>query len=173
MKLVDISTKNRPNIFAMVDDEDFEKINGLSWSPLIARKSKTIYAWGVRFTDGIKENLYMHKELLNPPSGYLVDHIDGNGLNNQKSNLRIVTPSQNQHNRFRVCSNTSGIVGVRKLGKVWIARITINNKRIHLGSFKDIRDAVKARLSATKEYHGEHANNSIIQEMERLIYGNQ
>jgi hypothetical protein len=86
---------------------------------------------------------YLHRAISGAPDGMCVDHIDGNGLNNRKSNIRIVTGHQNQFNIHRNKKNTSGYPGViftRKTGK-WCACIRYKKKCIYLGSFSDKQHA--------------------------------
>lgn len=89
-----------------------------------------------------------------------VDHIDGNGINNSISNLRLVTDLENKKNIRLSSKNTSGFVGVHYHSgtKKWRATICVNRKIIHLGLYKEKRDAIKARENANKEY-GFHENH--------------
>lgn len=89
-----------------------------------------------------------------------VDHKDGNGLNNQRSNLRTATRAQNARNRRIRTDNTSGFKGVtwrKDLGK-WNAFIEIKTKRIHLGYFTDPMEAACAYDMAAVKYFGEFAH---------------
>jgi len=91
--------------------------------------------------------------------GWDVDHIDGDSLNNRKSNLRIVTHQHNMMNQRKLPSNnTSGVIGVgwNKENKCWDAQIKHNKILHHLGSFKNKDDAIKARHDAELFYFGEH-----------------
>ena len=101
----------------------------------------------------------MHRDIMNPLGGQEIDHIDGNPSNNQKSNLRFATSSQNKINRGPKKNNKSGYKGVswHKQRKRWTARIMINDKYKHLGLFDDILDAVNAYNKAAKEYYGDYA----------------
>lgn len=99
-----------------------------------------------------------------------VDHIihpHGNEhkIDNRKSNLRLVTKSQNQMNRGLQDNNTSGVVGVHfaKKQEKWIAYIKINGKRKHLGSFSNKNDAILARKHAEEVYFGEYQYNEPTQ----------
>jgi hypothetical protein len=89
-----------------------------------------------------------------------IDHIDGNKTNNKAGNLRDVPKCQNQRNRKMDCQNTSGKMGVwyRKSINRWIARITVNNKKIWLGQFTTMEAAIQAREKAEK-LHGFHENH--------------
>lgn len=96
--------------------------------------------------------------IMQPESGMCVDHIDGNPLNNCKSNLRICTIHQNCYNRKAGKANATGIVGVQKKNKSeYNAYITFNKKRINLGNFKNLDEAVKARKEAEQKYFGEYS----------------
>ncbi len=99
----------------------------------------------------------MHRQLLCAGKGEEVDHIDGNGLNNQRSNLRIATRAQNAHNTRRPKTNTSGHKGVywSKCAKSWCAMICSNGKRKYLGLFDNVDEAGKAYEMEARLNHGE------------------
>lgn len=89
-----------------------------------------------------------------------IDHIDQIRDNNRWSNIRVVTPQENQKNRSMTKRNTSGFTGVswyERSGE-WVARIKADGKQIHLGYFKDIVDAINARMAANVKY-GFHKNH--------------
>lgn len=92
-----------------------------------------------------------------------VDHIDGNGLNNKWDNLRNVSITENNRNKRVQKNNKSGVSGVRWNTKAnrWIARISTNEGRIHLGSFILLEDAIAARKAAEITY-GYHENHGRI-----------
>lgn len=92
--------------------------------------------------------------------GELVDHINGNGLDNRRENLRLATTSQNNQNSRLPRTNTSGYKGVywEKKRAKWHAQITINNICIFLGRFEDKEIAYQAYCEAAIKYHGEFAN---------------
>ena len=101
------------------------------------------------------------------PDAIEVDHKHGENTknDNRKSNLRICTSSQNNMNRKIFSNNKSGCTGViwNKDTNKWIAYITVNKKRIHLGSFINFKDAKQARKEAEEKYFGEWSyNNSVI-----------
>ena len=87
-----------------------------------------------------------------------VDHINGIRDDNSWKNLRTATKIINCQNAAKPKSNTSGCIGVRKRDGMWIAKIGVNNKSIHLGTFLDKRDAIKARKQAERKY-GFHPNH--------------
>lgn len=100
--------------------------------------------------------LYVHGEF---PENH-IDHIDGNGCNNKLQNIRQVTRFQNQKNMRRSSSNKSGVTGVyfRKDTRAWCVQITANLKKITIGCFNNIFDAVCARKNAEIKY-GFHKNH--------------
>ena len=126
---------------AMVDDEDFEELNKFKWQ--VNKYKHSNYA--IRFSNE-KENIKMHREILNTPKGMQVDHIDGNGLNNVKGNLRIVTQRQNTQNKHTLKSSIYPGVSKNKPYKTWRATISINKKIKHIGCFNTELEAYNAYL---------------------------
>lgn len=106
----------------------------------------------------VSDNILLHRFILNPNNNEIVDHIDGDKLNNRTSNLRIVTKSQNAMNSKIRANSRTGITGVHfdKRDSVYQAYISVNGKKLNLGRFKNIEDAKSARLSAEIEYFGEY-----------------
>ncbi len=149
---------------ALVDDADFDDLNQWKWH---AHKDPA-RAIGYQFDAqrkvviaGERAVLYMHRYLMNPTSDQQVDHIDGNPLNNQRSNLRLCTNQQNNRNVGKRRDNTSGHKGVTwhvKNAK-WRSRIQIDGKETHLGYFDDISDAAQAYKDAAAKYFGDFARN--------------
>lgn len=86
----------------------------------------------------------------------LLDHIDGDGLNNKLVNLRLATRQQNNYNKTVYSNNKSGVKGVSWNSKrsVWAAAISVNGKDKHIGYFTDIEEAAKAIAVAREQYHG-------------------
>lgn len=118
------------------------------------------YVTSARMRTG-ETRIYLHRMLLNASEEDVVDHIDRNPLNNRRSNLRITTQSRNMMNSTISSDNTSGTKGIsfdKKLEK-WHAYISKDKKRIHLGYFYCLEDAIKARESAEKEHHGQYRLN--------------
>lgn len=104
----------------------------------------------------------VHRVVFLMHHGYMprfIDHIDGNAGNNLISNLRAATASQNQYNQKLRTDNKSGFkcIGWHKKNKSWSVSIISSGKRIHVGSFKNLEDAITARNEALKKYHGEYA----------------
>jgi hypothetical protein len=120
---------------ALVDDEDFEKLNHHIWYS--SRGVKTLYArWDVN-NKGERKTHYMHRAIIGKiPEGCEVDHIDGNGLNNQKSNLRIVTKRGNSQNRHHIKTSIYPGVSWSKNERKWVSMIQLNGICKNLGYFK-------------------------------------
>ena len=138
---------------AKVDDEDFPLLSRHKWN--IKKGLRTQYA----ITSIQNRPIYMHRLIVIPTGILMVDHIDHNGLNNQKANLRICSRSQNSCNQVMSRSNKSGYRGVfwHEQYKRWRAVIVLNYKQIHLGSFKDKESAHLAYKEAAKKYYGAFA----------------
>lgn len=141
---------------AMLDDEDWDKISGLSWSILRGRNTK--YATHQKETRGKVRHTLMHHLILGkPPKGMVTDHINGDGLDNRKSNLRFCTVSENAMNSKLPSNNTSGHRGVfwNKRLRKWAAQIQANQKTYYLGVFQEKTDAIQARAKMAKALHGD------------------
>ena len=86
-------------LVAIIDDEDFERVSRYKWVSL--KNKRTVYASRSSDLKGGKKTMYMHRFIMNPPSDMQVDHINGDGLDNRRVNLRVCTQSQNLKNSWR------------------------------------------------------------------------
>jgi hypothetical protein len=134
----------------IVDDDIFEWASKFSWYAEV-RKSGVAYA--VR-----RGGIRLHRQILGARSGEQVDHKDGNGLNNVRSNLRLATNQTNQwaHQTKRT-KTSSPFRGVSKSGSGWRARITKFGKNLELGTFLTEQEAALAYDAKAKEIFGEFA----------------
>lgn len=145
---------------ALVDDEDFEWLSQWKWHAYwdghnwYAKRAERMISNGRR-----QRTVNMHRTIMNVSQSDKVDHVDGNGLNNQRHNLRVATHQQNVCNRSLYCNNSSGYKGVgwHKQHQKWHAKIQNNGKRIHLGYFDTALEAARAYDEAAKDIHGEFA----------------
>lgn len=145
--------KIKDDIFVIVSSKDKELIEKHKWS---------INSKGYLRRHGPKVNgkwtkIYLHREILNCPNNYQVDHINGNKLDNRRENLRLCTNMLNHYNMPKRSNNKSGVTGVyfsNKLKK-WVAEIKANKIKIYLGSFNNIRDAESVRKLAEEKYFGD------------------
>lgn len=149
MKQIPVFYKDEVKDYALVDDDMFDYLSQFHWIYLPPREKNNSSAYA-RYWTG-KSFISMH--YLVAGEGY--DHKDRNGLNNQRDNLRKATPSQNAANCLpRGMWKTKG---VKRQNRKWIARITVNQKYIHLGTYDDFNDAAKAYNEAATKYFGEFA----------------
>ncbi len=124
--------------FALVDDEDFEKINQYKWYFFIGKYAVKNITYNKK-----QKHLLMHRFIMNCPDGLEIDHINNNGLDNQKKNLRVVTRQQNMMNRTKSKNKSSIYKGVyirtiyykNKTYKYWKTSIKLNQQAINLGTF--------------------------------------
>lgn len=141
----------KKNIEYIIDDEDFELVSKYHWYT----DNK-----GYLRIERNRKKIKLHRLLTNCPKGLTVDHINGNKLDNRRSNLRICTNQENVRNVVKRKNNKSGFKGVywHTQSKCWRAKITVNGKCITVGGFKIKEDAAKAYDKAAIKYFGEFAN---------------
>lgn len=147
-------TKGR---YAIIDSEDYGIISSLNWHA--SNRRDLWYAGTHVYIDGRYPTLQMHKLLLIVSPGYVTDHINGNGLDNRRANLRQASYSQNKINQGIGLNNTSGRKGVTlrpDTGK-WRAQILVNRINVSLGNYDDIEEAYEAYCIAANRYFGEFA----------------
>lgn len=141
--------------YALVDDEDFARVNQHKW-----HAQKLGSNWYARGRCGNRVlKVFMHRFIMNAPKGKYLDHIDGNGLNNQKLNLRFATCQENNRNRKKTPGCTSDYKGVHwsTCKRKWRACIKVDYGRIHLGRFDLEPSAAIAYNRAAVKYFGKFA----------------
>ena len=152
---VDVSTKKFPQEIMLLDKDDLaiiDKLPRVFCAETKGEKSRTKYA---RTGD-----TYIHRLIMGSPKGLQIDHINVNGLDNRRSNLRIVTNKSNGKNTAIGSNNTTGHIGVslnKNTGK-YEANIKVDYKKIHLGVFSSFEEACLVRKEAEKVY-GFHKNH--------------
>jgi hypothetical protein len=127
---------------AKVDDEDFEQLNRFRWHATPGGKG--FYAKSIlRPKDEEVFPCMMHWAVLKikPPKGYVIDHIDGDGLNNQRSNLRVLSTRQNTQNKHGEYSSKYPGVSWSKVSQKWLVHIMVEGKIRHLGLFDSEEEA--------------------------------
>lgn len=138
---------------AIVDDIDFGKVSEHKWYYSDGYARRTL--------NKEKTHIKMHRFIIGAKNGQYVDHINGNKLDNRRSNLRICTVSQNNMNRNIQKNNKHGHTGLHLVNSkqqvYWQPRITVNKKSISLGSFKNKADAIKAYDLAKVKYFGPYS----------------
>ena len=151
IKLSQFGKKRSLNLVALVDDEDYHFVNQIKW--YADKRSGRFYAR--------HGQLHLHRYILCvTDEKIMVDHIDGDALNNQKSNLRKATRSQNGANRIKKTVTSSQYVGVsfHRVTNKWMANIRKDKKLRFLGRFENETDAALAYNKAAVEVHGEFAS---------------
>lgn len=144
---------------ALIDNEDFESVNEFRW-----HINDSGYAISSAPFKGKNRNIRMHRLILGAKVGKYTDHINGNKLDNRRSNLRVCTNAQNMRNIPPKKQNSSGFKGVTWQVDIlrWRAQIKVDYKNKYLGVFKVKEEAAKAYNKAAREYFGEFAWLNII-----------
>lgn len=148
MRRIELNGAHSKGRFILVDDEDYERVSAFKW---YLRKggnnfyaTRTIY---LGYENGkVKQTTTMaHIEVMGDTGGLDIDHIDHNGLNNQKSNLRAVPHSLNLQNRSANSNSNSRLKNIGKRGDRWTVRVSINGSSKWLGVFDKLEEAIEAR----------------------------
>lgn len=148
---------------AIVDDDDFEELSCFKWH---ATRSKQNYYARRGIWNGHKMFMVsMHRIIMKANPGQVIDHRDGDTFNNQKSNLRFCTYSQNNANKIPKRNGSSKYKGVywHKRSKVWGANIGVDHKQKNLGYYSSEKDAAEAYNKEALNIYGDFARlNTII-----------
>ena len=147
---------------ALVDDEDYEWLSQTGWTAKGRITDPTIYAaHSRRDENGVRRHVWMHRRILGLERGspLQVDHINGNGLDNRRANLRVCTLAENHRNRRKLRPTSSRYKGVsfHTFGHKWQSAIRCGDKNIHLGCFTDEETAALAYNVAATQLYGPYA----------------
>ena len=148
---------------ALVDDADFEWLNQWKWHARF--DNGNWYAERCERQSGREIRIPMQRQILNTPTGKMSDHRDGNGLNNQRHNLRACSHSENLHNqKLQTRCKSSRFKGVYwvETRKKWRAGLKFETRPIFLGHFNSEVDAAVAYNKGAVQYFGEFARLNII-----------
>lgn len=143
----------------LVDDEDYEWLSEFKWQAENPRVGLYYAVRRVYVPNGKAIFKKMHREILSVPSDMHVDHRDGNGLNNQRYNIRPCTQAENNRNARLRIDNSSGFKGVgwHNQRNKWVAYIRQDGRLKHLGLFATAEEGARAYDAAAREIFGEFA----------------
>lgn len=152
--------------FTVVDDEDYPQLMNYKW--YAHKKSRNDGYYAARNGGNSKaKKIFMHREIMNTPAGFETDHINGNGLDNQKSNLRVCSKEQNQHNQTVKRKNTSSKykgVSYYKKNKKWGVNMTFHGKCLFFGLYDSEVEAANIYNLFAIELFGEYASLNVIEQ---------
>lgn len=152
-----VQVKLTQGAVALIDADDWERLQGYTWFNW--RRPNTNYVRTSIRNGDTQKTLLMHRLILDAPDNLEVDHVDGNGLNNRKSNIRLATRMQNCANITVSREGTSQFKGVSwdTLSGKWKAQISANKKKKHIGLYADELHAARAYNRAAEQAFGEFA----------------
>lgn len=167
MREIPLSGKVGNGYVAYVSDEDYERLSKYRWYLRRSKNNRKLYAQTKVRHGNSWVTVQMHHLVLRPQKGMMIDHRDGNGLNNTRENLRECSSFENQRNRKSAIDSSSQYLGVLKLpdGR-WKASIKPNRKQIGLGYYKTEEEAAIAYDVASVHYYGEYANPNFPERIE-------
>lgn len=163
MKYIGLSGKLAKGACTIVDDDDYGALSSRKWH--LATNGYAIrYAYvGPKNGRSNYSPVMMHRAVLNAPKGTTVDHINGNKLDNRKSNLRLCTQEQNCRNSRRRVQTVTGYKGIYRNSKGrYVARITVSGTCHYIGSSEDPALAAGLYDAAALQFFGEFANTNVL-----------
>lgn len=144
-------------------DCHYDMTKGWKWTAFTGGRDKRYYMVRRELIDGRQKTILLHRWVMGMPEGMIVDHINGNGLDNRCKNLRVCTQSQNNANQKGAKHNSkSGHKGVywHKAAQKWCAEVVFDYKKHYLGVYKNKLDAVEAYNKKAKELYGDFFRES-------------
>jgi hypothetical protein len=151
--------------FTLVDSQDYYRLKNFNW--WVKGNGTNLYAARNSITSTLRnKTVYLHRQIMDPPPGLVVDHKNGDSLDNRRANLRLATHQENMRNRRKRKNTSSQYIGVHfdKRKRRWAAHIRYNGKKIWLGYFDSEIEAARAYDAAAKKYHIEFARLNFPEE---------
>jgi len=157
-----IKSKKHGEFIVLIDD-GATKILSHKWG--VTKNISGFYAVRSDYSTGKKKTVILHRCITNCPRGKVVDHKNGNTLDNRKSNLRICTIAENSKNQKKTYNGKTSVykgVYLKNKRNKYVAEICANRVKHHLGYFETEIEAAEAYNTAAIQYHGEFANLNIL-----------
>jgi len=159
MRILSIDSKKHGEFNILLDNEDYEKVTTIGrttkWCARVCPGRHNLVYFQKRLSDN--SLVEMHRLIMGFPKGKVVDHINGNTLDNRKNNLRVCTNATNIRKGKVRTNNKSGYSGIyikrENAKRPWTATIKVNYKNIYLGSFITFNEALRARKIAENKYN--------------------
>ena len=156
----------------LIDEEDWERVSQHKWRLHASNRKNEFYAkTEVRHLESHqhqrRKTLMLHRLIMDPPSGFIVDHRNHNGLDNRKENLRICTMQENLQNRRANKNSKCGYKGVERVGNRYRASIHVNGIKRSLGRYDTPEEAARAYDAKAIELFGEYAHLNLPEEHNR------
>lgn len=152
---------NKPDTCTIIDTEDYDKIKEQCWSYRLHKDTGLEYAISTTHSRKLGHSIRLHRLITNCPEGLVPDHINGDGLDNRKANLRVSTRAENNINKRMMSTNTSGVTGVWWFEDRcrWVAELSINEKK-YTRYKRNKSDAIKARKELEEKYFGGRSHDN-------------
>lgn len=153
------------NDYATIDAEDAVLVRSYTW--WLLTKAGLKYAYTQKRINGKQVTILLHRLVMSADPSVRIDHRDRDGLNCQKSNLRVATQSQNMANASKHWDGSSDYIGVcwDKSKNRWLAHLGVRGRFLNLGRFRTAIEAAKVRDAAALVYFGEFANLNFPEEL--------
>lgn len=151
---------------AIIDEADLDLAQQYHWCAYRRAKNTTTYVHGSFRVDGVQRNISLHRLLMDFPEGLTIDHINHNGLDNRRANLRVATRGENLGNRRSF--NKHGFKGITLKPERWVAHGRDGNQKVHLGLFRTKEEAARAYDRWAHEKWGEFACLNFPEEIHTL-----
>jgi hypothetical protein len=172
---IEIKSPKHGDRWAYIDVEDFDRVNEYAGTWALAPRTHRVdsrmrfyVSANVKKEDCSPSNVLLHRWILQPKKGMVVDHVDGNPLNNRRENLRVVPQRKNLQNQFGATAQSkTGCLGVFQSpsGKFY-SQIRVDGQTFHLGTFETLNEASEAYWNAKMKLHDYFAE-IVKQEQER------
>jgi hypothetical protein len=149
---------------ALIDEEDFLAVDQYYWAAARKEGDRWYAVASIMDADGVKRQKALHRFIMQPPDGVLVDHINGDGLDCRRENMREADHARNMRNRRKSSSSASRFKGVTHRSHGWEATIRTDSGPCYLGCFPTEEDAARAYDAASHYFHGVHGRRNFPNE---------